>query len=77
MWDDYGKDSSKRTELAFQFVPIKVYGGLMLLPHLPAYKNCDLITFIVSCLIMWAFVGFVRLVSNRAHILLGGRKIKE
>lgn len=61
--------------LSYQFIPIKIYGGIMLIPSLAPYKNNDYLTLIVSFFIMWMFTYVIKYVERYAPIILGGRKI--
>ena len=61
--------------LAYQFIPIKFYGGIMLVPSFAPHKNNDYITLLVSFLIMWMFVYAIKTVSKYVPVILGGRKI--
>ena len=46
----------------------------MLFKVLASYKNNDIITFLVSLLIMWMSIGAIKLTQKYFPIILGGRK---
>lgn len=60
--------------LAYQYIPIKAYGGIFIQPVLKAYKNNNILTFIAAILIMVAFVPLIRWAQKHVPILMGGRK---
>ena len=61
--------------LGYQFVPIKLYGFFMTIKQFTPYKYNDLLTLLVSILIMWSFVCIIRIIQRTFPILMGGRSI--
>lgn len=62
--------------LAYQFIPIKVYGGLMLFKMIHPFKNNDILTLIVALLIMWMSVVAIKYVQRYCPLILGGRRVE-
>lgn len=61
--------------LAYQFIPIKLYGAVILFNGLVPYKNNDILTFIVSLVITCCFVYVIKLVQRFMPVIMGGRKL--
>lgn len=61
--------------LGYQFVPIKVYGLAMQIGALAPYKNNDILTMVLSVVIMWIFIFIIKFVERHFPVILGGRRI--